>query len=189
MTSVRVPRERPKTIRGITERVRTAHGNAYITINIDDKGKPFEVFTTIGKAGSTDQAYLEAISRLISLALRSGIPAVEVVEQLRGITSEPVWDQGRLVKSAPDAVALAMATHALGSTEPERRLKEAYAVQSSLELHALTDAAESGGNGNGHATAGSAEVAGNLRCPDCNGRVLMQEGCVTCPACGWNLCG
>ena len=181
----RVPRERPKAIRGITERLRTAHGNAYVTINFDEEGKPFEVFTTVGKAGSTDQAYLEAISRLISLALRSGVPAVELVEQLRGITSEPVWDQGRLVKSAPDAVALAMATHALGSTEQEKRLKAAYAVQSSLGLPAPSDAGENGGNG--HVV--QPLLAGQLLCPDCNGPVLMQEGCVTCPACGWNRCG
>ena len=189
--SVRVPRERPKTIRGITERVRTAHGNAYVTMNFDEDGKPFEVFTTVGKAGSTDQAYLEAISRLISLALRSGVPAVEVVEQLRGITSEPVWDQGRLVKSAPDAVALAMASHALGSTEQERRVRAAFAAQATLPL-AVTDEsiANGNGNGNGHSDTQTPEMLATQRkCPDCNGPTLMQEGCISCPACGWNKCG
>ncbi len=188
-SSLRVPRERPKAIRGITERVRTAHGNAYVTINFDADGKPFEVFTTVGKAGSTDQAYLEAISRLISLALRSGVPAVELVEQLRGITSEPVWDQGRLVKSAPDAVALAMATHALGSTEQERRVRAAFAAQATLPIAAPHELAGNGnGNGNGHGHTPEL-LASQRKCPDCNGPTLMQEGCISCPACGWNKCG
>ena len=165
----RKTRERPKTIRGVTERMRTAHGNAYVTVNFDDDGLPFEVFTTVGKAGGADQAHLEAISRLASLALRSGIPAVEIVEQLRGITSEPVWDGGRLITSAPDAVAQALALHALeGGTEEEQRLRQAYAAQTALPM--------------------GAETLAYPRCPDCNGPVVRQEGCAACPACGWNRC-
>ena len=192
--SVRTKRERPKTIRGITERMRTAHGNAYVTINFDEVGEPFEVFTTIGKAGSTDAAYLEAISRLASLALRSGVPAVDVVEQLRGITSEPVWDSGRLITSAPDAVAQALAVHALGVTEREQRLKAVYAAQPALPMHQGEATQQPpGGNGNGSSGANGVHIPelmlGLQRCPDCNGPVLRQEGCIACPACGWNKCG
>jgi len=192
---VRVPRERPRMIRGITERVRTAQGNAYVTINFDEEGTPFEAFTTIGKAGSTDQANLEAISRLISLALRSGIPAVEVVEQLRGITSEPVWDQGRLIKSSPDAVAQVLAIHALGGSEQELRLRDAYAAQSSLFASAeeLMTRAKDGGPAGPIGAMPNLQVVGitanQSKCPDCNGPVLMQEGCMSCPSCGWNKCG
>ncbi|MDA1215584.1 MAG: adenosylcobalamin-dependent ribonucleoside-diphosphate reductase [Chloroflexi bacterium] len=194
-TGVRVPRERPRMIRGITERMRTAQGNAYVTINFDEDGTPFEVFTTIGKAGSTDQANLEAISRLISLALRSGIPAVEVVEQLRGITSEPVWDQGRLIKSSPDAVAQVLAIHALGGSEQELRLKDTYAAQSSLFVSAeeLMTRSKDGGPSGPIDTVSNLQVVGitanQSKCPDCNGPVLMQEGCMSCPSCGWNKCG
>lgn len=176
----RIKRDRPKTIRGITERMRTSHGNAYVTVNFDDSGSPFEVFTTIGKAGSTDQAYLEAVSRLISLALRSGVPAIEVVEQLRGITSEPVWDAGRLIMSAPDAVAQVMALHALaGDTEDEQRVQQAYAAQSALPLGEVAETP---------AFDTPLPQASHGRCPDCNGALVMQEGCTSCPACGWNRC-
>jgi len=194
-TGVRVPRERPRMIRGITERMRTAQGNAYVTINFDEEGTPFEVFTTIGKAGSTDQANLEAISRLISLALRSGIPAVEVVEQLRGITSEPVWDQGRLIKSSPDAVAQVLAIHALGGSEQELRLRDTYAAQSSLfaSPEELMTRSKDGGPSGPIDSVSNVQVVGitanQSKCPDCNGPVLMQEGCMSCPSCGWNKCG
>ena len=83
---VLTPRQRPSSIRGVTERVRTGHGNMYVTINFDDAEKPFELFGNLGKAGGCDSAQLEAISRLVSLALRSGIEPPIVIEQLRGIT-------------------------------------------------------------------------------------------------------
>ena len=57
-------------------------------------------------------AYLEAVSRLASLALRSGVGVEQVIDQLRGITDSPTWDEGQQVLSAPDAVALALLRHA-----------------------------------------------------------------------------
>ena len=119
-------RRRPPQVRGVTERVRTSHGNMYITINFDEQGKPFEVFTALGKAGSSDQAQLEGISRLVSMALRSGVAPDAIVAQLRGITDEPVWSEGTLVRSAPDALALALA-RAYGM-EPGSPYGEQYAL-------------------------------------------------------------
>ena len=107
----RMPRDRPQTTRGITERVRTGHGNMYVTINFDEQNNPFELFGTLGKSGGCDSAQLEAISRLVSLALRSGIDPQHIIEQLRGITCCPAWDSGTLVRSSPDAVALALERH------------------------------------------------------------------------------
>jgi len=26
-------------------------------------------------------------------------------------------------------------------------------------------------------------------CPECGTRVIHESGCVTCPSCGWSLCG
>ena len=102
------PRDRPRRISGTTERINTGHGNMYVTINVDENGDPFEVFTTLGKAGGCDSAQLEAISRLISLTLRSGIDLDVVISQLQGITCCPAWDNGVSVRSAPDAVAIAL---------------------------------------------------------------------------------
>ena len=169
------PRERPMQMRGVTERVRTGHGNTYITINFDEDARPFEVFTTVGKAGSCDSANLEAISRLVSLALRSGIRVDQVIEQIQGITCHPVWDQGMQVRSAPDAVSLALKKHAMPTGTGAPELQEAYGAQLGLPMHQ--------GNGNGP-TAGQRPA-----CPECGGPVAFQEGCVVCQACAWNECG
>ncbi|MDH4070646.1 MAG: adenosylcobalamin-dependent ribonucleoside-diphosphate reductase, partial [Ignavibacteria bacterium] len=102
------PRQRPRVTTGFTERIKTGEGYLYVTINEDEHGL-CEVFTTIGKAGGNAAAQSEAISRLISLALRSGIEPRELIKQLKGILGPmPVWDNGTQILSTPDAIAKAM---------------------------------------------------------------------------------
>ena len=172
----RVPRGRPRQIQGITERVRTGHGNMYVTVNVDSEGLPFEVFGTMGKAGGCDAALLEAVSRLVSLALRAGIDTSEVTRQLRGITCCPAWDDGVLVGSGPDAVALVLDNLVSGNASPPA------GVQLTLPGSAGTRSS------NGHGGAPVNPVGFAQRCPECNGGVVNQEGCMTCYSCGWNKC-
>ncbi|MBA3673270.1 MAG: vitamin B12-dependent ribonucleotide reductase, partial [Gemmatimonadaceae bacterium] len=74
----RAKRSRPEKLRGTTHRLETPLGTMFVNITEDDKGQPFEVFITLGKAGGSAMADAEAMGRLISLALRSGIPIMEV---------------------------------------------------------------------------------------------------------------
>jgi ribonucleoside-diphosphate reductase alpha chain len=70
------------------------------------EGRPFEIFATIGKSGRSTTAKTEAIGRLVSLALRSGVTVDKVIDQLKGIGGEhPVFQEGGLVLSIPDAIA------------------------------------------------------------------------------------
>ena len=175
----RVPRRRPRQIRGITERVRTGHGNMYVTVNMDDDGLPFEVFGAMGKAGGCDAALLEAVSRLVSLALRGGIDPSEVTRQLRGITCCPAWDDGVLVGSGPDAVALVLDNIVNGNDG----LNSAPA---GVQLSLAGGSTENGTNG--HSPTPAYPTGFSQRCPECNGGVVNQEGCLTCYSCGWNKC-
>ena len=96
---------RPDLLNGFTEKIRTGYGNLYVTVNVKDS-RPFEVFAHIGKSGYTTMADTEAICRLISLALRSGVPVGLVIKQLRGIGgSSQVFANGARVFSIPDAIA------------------------------------------------------------------------------------
>ena len=102
------PRLRPSQTLGQTRRIKTGEGTLYITINEDEQGL-CEVFTTIGKAGGNAAAQSEAISRLISLALRSGVNPQSIVRQLKGISGpNPTWEDGRLILSTPDAIGKAL---------------------------------------------------------------------------------
>ncbi len=97
-------RERPDVVYGFTQKVRTGLGELYLTVNEVD-GKPFEVFATIGRSGRSITAKAEAIGRLVSLALRSGIDVRDVVKQIKGIGGEhPVFQKKGLLLSIPDAV-------------------------------------------------------------------------------------
>ena len=102
MTAVK---ERPDTLEGFTTKTKTGLGQLYVTVT-EYGGQPFEVFATIGKSGRSTTAKTEAIGRLVSLALRAGVKVNAIVDQLKGIGGEhPVFQQGGLVLSIPDAIA------------------------------------------------------------------------------------
>lgn len=188
----RIPRQRPQSLESITDRIRTGHGNLYVTITFED-GRPFEVFTNLGKAGSSDAAYLEAVSRLASLALRSGVGVEQVIDQLRGISDVPTWDEGQQVLSAPDAVALALLRHARPVDEEReemaKRAREAFGEKFDLdelgEIH--PDAVVQSQLFSKRQASGPSVVA-QPQCPDCYGTLIFTEGCMMCLACGYSKC-
>ena len=98
-------KERPETLEGFTTKMLTGMGHLYVTVT-EYEGRPFEVFATIGKSGRSTTAKTEAIGRLVSLALRSGVRVEKIVEQLKGIGGEyPVFQKDGLVLSIPDAIS------------------------------------------------------------------------------------
>jgi ribonucleoside-diphosphate reductase alpha chain len=194
-----VPRERPVTVSGVTERVRTGHGTMFVTVNFDEAGDPFELFTTLGKAGGCDSAQLDAISRMVSLALRSGVDPDEILDNLRGITCCPAWDGGTLVRSAPDGAALALSRHLKGhataTTPPEASTAPLALFPSDAQPKTKVKVADGNGNGNGNGHAngnGQTTVKASInaaRCPDCSvGNLVFQEGCARCMDCGYTKC-
>ena len=174
-------RQRPSMLRGRTMKLESPLGDLYVTINEDDKGKPFEVFCTVGKAGGAAMADSEAIGRLISLSLRSGIPITAVRDQLRGISCDRAVGVGpQKVLSAPDAIAQAI----------ERYLAEKEGVQEMLPIEVpVTVKAAAGVAGQGeYVVDHTAQTLG--ACPDCgSGQLAFEEGCKRCYVCGFSECG
>jgi ribonucleoside-diphosphate reductase alpha chain len=161
------PRKRPKVTRGVTERVNTGCGYIYVTVNFDSQGIS-EVFSTLGKAGGCAAAQLEAISRLTSLALRSGIDVDSVVKHLRGIRCPSIaWEQGHAILSCADAIASVL----------EKYIKE------------KGDSKEKNANPNMPSKNPEAVKSWAGQCPDCGGPLIYQEGCNICLACGFTKCG
>ena len=177
--------ERPREVRGVTERIRTGHGNLYVTTNFDEQGNPFEVFTTLGKAGGCDSAQLEAISRLISMALRSGLNIDDIIYNLKGITCCPAFDNGVKISSAPDAVAISLERQAGKlqlSTNPNGLEGEPAGINTAYQPALTAKSQEEELKRRGLERA--------PRCPDCNTVIQFKEGCASCPdpSCGWNRC-
>ena len=191
----RAKRARPDTLRGITTRIETPLGTMFLNITEDDKGQPFEVFINLGKAGGAAMADAEAMGRLISLALRSGIPIREVHRQLRGIASDKAIGLGpNKVLSVPDAIGIAL----------EKWMREKQGVQQDLlgasgstplqtETQPVTASSSTTSSEGGQAQFGfdthnrSESFIGT--CPDCGSSLEFAEGCAKCHVCGFSECG
>jgi len=103
------PRKRPEVIKGTTRHLNTGCGHIYVTINEDENGNLFELFTHMGKAGGCASSQAEAIGRLVSLALRGDIEPIEIMKQLKGISCHsPAWVSGGKISSCSDAISKAI---------------------------------------------------------------------------------
>lgn len=140
MSQVIEKRPRPNVISGKTYRKKTGYGVMYITINNDEDGHPFEVFATIGKTGGFYAAKSEAICRLVSMSLRSGIKAEQIIEQLKGIRGPmPIWDNGVQVFSIADAIAQTLEQHI---KEPQAKLDLKFSSASAQPAAKPVEAAQ-----------------------------------------------
>ncbi len=176
---------RPRRVSGCTYKVDTPLGKAFVTINENGDGQPFEVFINTAKAGSETAAVSEAIGRLISYVLRLASPVpprermAEVVRQLSGIGGgRPLGFGPGRVLSLPDGVAQVLADY-LGETEAQQEEVNAAhpEAQAALPLE-LSEAA---------VPASEAEI-GDL-CPECGAASLVnEEGCRKCYTCGYSEC-
>jgi ribonucleoside-diphosphate reductase alpha chain len=159
------PRPRPSVTHGRTYKTKTGCGNLYVNINADDQGL-CEVFTQMGKSGGCAASNAEAVSRLVSLALRAGVDPHDISEQLRGIRCPiPTWEDGKMILSCADAIGTVL----------ER---------------ALQDFPEAGGTGEPRQISHSRLDLGLCpQCPECGGIMEQESGCSVCKTCGFSKCG
>jgi len=189
----RQKRSRPDKLRGTSIRKETPLGTMFVHITEDDRGQPFEVFINLGKAGGSAMADAEAMGRLISLALRSGIPLMEIHKQLRGISSDRAVGLGpNKVLSVPDAIGIALydwyQEKQLGIQQEllrdTRGLSAAAPVREEVTVARSTPGGEQVQLGFDNAAESFIGT-----CPDCGSQLEYAEGCVKCHVCGFSECG
>ena len=159
-----VPAARPKIRHGFTHEVNTGHGKIYLTINCNLEGQPMEIFTNGGKNGSVNAANLEAMARLVSIALQEGVPAERLARTIENINDGTVaWDRldekdekPVCIISIPDAIGKVLNRFYCQSQQP--------ALQTKSQANTVR------------------------RCEKCNSITYMMEGCEFCPNCG-SKCG
>jgi ribonucleoside-diphosphate reductase alpha chain len=155
---MRAVKERPETLEGFTTKMMTGMGALYVTVT-EYEGQPFEVFATIGKSGRSTAAKAEAIGRLVSLALRSGVQVEHIVEQLKGIGGEhPVFQKDGLVLSIPDAISRVLEKRYMQGQPTKRRGNQKNSLLGET-------------------------------CPECGQTISFEEGCMICHFCGFTKCG
>jgi ribonucleoside-diphosphate reductase alpha chain len=196
----RAKRSRPDKLRGTTIRKETPLGTMFVSINEDDRGQPFEVFVTLGKAGGAAMADAEAMGRLISLALRSGIPLPSIHRQLRGISSDRAVGLGpHKVLSVPDAIGIALEDWWRDKSQgvqaellpPDPRQAGVPALEQITPVASAPAVTEGQGAENvqlGFDMSGYTQSFMGT-CPDCGSQLEFAEGCVKCHVCGFSECG
>jgi ribonucleoside-diphosphate reductase alpha chain len=154
------PRKRPDITFGRTIKMKTGCGNLYVTVNEDEEGI-CELFTTMGKSGGCASAQAEAISRLVSVALRAHVKPEVIVKHLRGTRCPaPAWQEGGIVLSCPDAIGIAMEKYIHEKSEN----KEKFIFKNTMEK-----------------TMGET-------CPECGTTMEHEGGCNVCRVCGYSKC-
>jgi ribonucleoside-diphosphate reductase alpha chain len=163
---------RPNVLVGKTIKLKVMQGTLYLTANFD-KNALKEVFIELGKAGSEEKSYCEAIGRLISKYLQVGGDVKDVISSIKGIRSNAVmWDHGLRIYSIPDAIAKALEM----ATGQEN-------LSPHVEATTLTDT---------DAPKAKAQQEGTRMetCPSCGEPTVANEGgCMTCKSCGYTRCG
>lgn len=164
----RSPRPRPSVTWGATEKIALGCGQTlYVTVNEDEQGL-FEVFATMGKSGGCMASHSEALGRLISLSLRSGLDTQAILRQLRGIRCPaPVWRNGTRILSCADAIGQAIEQYI---NDKENKPSGPAQDKPSIPVSKI--------------------IAGTCpECPECGSLLEFSEGCVVCRACGYSQCG
>lgn len=190
------PRPRPDITTGFTEKVRIGCGNLYITVNYDEQGI-CEVFTNTGRAGGCP-SQSEATSRLVSVALRSGIDAKAIVEQLKGIRCpSTIRQKGLKVMSCPDAIGRLIekvmriqngkeeeTVNELALSEIENVPRPTAKCNSTCSVCNMKDFCM-----NAERDMEADKVAASAACPECGKPMEHEGGCTMCRHCGYSKCG
>lgn len=188
------PRMRPAITKGITEKVRIGCGNLYITVNYDDKGI-CEVFTNLGRAGGCP-SQSEATSRLISIALRSGLDVKSIIEQLKGIRCHSTLRQRATNKdikvlSCPDAIGKALERVMNTYVEVKDKAVNDIALEIEQEVKKIDEPIYTNSQKIdsviGEISASFEDNSG--KCPECGSKVEHEGGCMVCRSCGYSKCG
>ena len=154
---------RPYSTQGVTRRLDTGCGKLYLTANFDNDGNIIETFITTGSDGGC-LIFTEATSRLISLAIRGGIPVEEVIEQLNSTHPCPSY----------------MMAHATGRKTSKGKSCVSAIANVLRELQAKPVPKK--------VTVKTCTVTNREKCPNCGSGTVHVEGCTSCPECGYSRC-
>jgi ribonucleoside-diphosphate reductase alpha chain len=191
-------RKRPPVLTGRTIQIEAGCGPLYVTLNYDDQGQPFEIFIKLGKSGSCQQSYLEALGVALSVGLRYGADPEKFIEKFNGMrcpNPKLRTATSPAVLSCSDAISSALAK-ALELARQPSLLELPLATPREATILGVAEPIPqpqlppepTRASTNGHATAYSAQMLRNGvgLCPNCGGIIVMISGCKQCASmCGW----
>jgi len=164
-------KERSQFMRSITTKMAVEpYGSIYLTATLDEHGNIFEIFSSIGKSGQMLKTMMEALSRIISIALRSGTNIQDVIGTLKFMSGTDRWiydtfDKKEIeVNSIPDMLARMLEDiqkHFTGIGEKLETIESKHIEE--LKVH------------------------GDI-CPECGKELSHYDGCKICWSCQYSAC-
>ncbi|MBO8161827.1 MAG: adenosylcobalamin-dependent ribonucleoside-diphosphate reductase [Thermosipho sp. (in: Bacteria)] len=170
------PKPRKNTLRSVTRKYKSQNSTTYITVSFDDNGEAVEIFLSNG----TELA--ESIGRLSSIALRAGVSAEEILEQLRKVNGEYTRGLAEEIKCAIEDFVELWGSSEIESNEAfviDGTIKSAEEVEKFVMVNELE-----------WSEGYYIDADGNTYCPSCLSKnsIIKQEGCMSCKKCGWSKC-
>jgi len=172
-----VVKKRVTAIRGYTTKTFTPWGSLYVTLNALDN-EPFETFLSIGKAGSELKAVTEALSRVISISLRSGTKLGNITSTIKDIGGSETWaadfSDSESLRSLPDAIGKALEYLNFVHCKESRATTSDGNVEITEAESAVLD--------------GEVVPKGGLKCVECGAPMVRSGGCPICLTCAFSKC-
>jgi ribonucleoside-diphosphate reductase alpha chain len=138
------------------------------------QGNINQTFTNKGSSG-TCKSNQEAVSRLISLSLRGGIPVEKIIDQLESVDPCNSYTNAR-IKGKPVSKGVSC-PHAIANIlkQAVKDVRNKFKgintkVMYNIELEPIEDVEDSYG------------------CPECKDPLISEGGCIQCKSCGWSKC-
>ena len=162
---------------GYKRKLTTGCGTMHMEVYFDElSGEPQETFINIGSGGGCERNY-QFISRLISLALRGGVPIEDIIDQANSI--RPCNAYVNRTKAKHDTSPGTSCPSAVGNA-----LKDLYSkIQDRcFECDLANECSEP------KKTNNKITVNNKTLCPECGSKLQQEGGCNICKNCGWTKC-
>ena len=172
---------------GYKRKLNTGCGSIHMEVYSDEiTGEPQETFINIGSSGGCERNY-QFISRLISTALRGGVPIESIIDQAMSIRPCTAYINRTKSKhdtspgtSCPSAIGYALKD--LHEKMHDRYFPECEECVMDCEDDIEYETFELKAN---NQTVITTTIA---KCPECGEPLIFEGGCNTCKACGYSKC-
>ena len=162
---------------GYKRKITTGCGTIHLEVYSDDvDGEPQETFINIGSGGGCERNY-QFISRLMSLALRAGVPIEVIIEEAMSI--RPCTSYVNRTKLKNDTSVGTSCPSAIGHALKDLFNKMIDIRQPDIESEYEDDEEEE---------QKQSDLNITIKCPECGNMLTFEGGCNICKNCGWSKC-
>ena len=156
---------------GMKRKLMTGCGSMHLQAWYDpDTGDIMEVFIGKGSSGGCEKN-LTAMTRLISVSLRGGVPFDYVMDQLESCGGCSAYKARQVTKRDTSPGSSCATAIAKSLKEMQAEIYEGHQCICHVKQETITDADD-------------APV-----CPECGEKLYFEGGCNICKSCGWSKCG